>query len=83
MKQILAELDDAMLSALLEWRSRTGRSWKTKLWAAWMNGADERDPRGATLRKIRNQLGPTWLDKLRPRDLDTAAAERGVTALRS
>ena len=82
MSRNLAEFDDAMLSALLDWRQRNGRSWKERLQLAWMNGADEHDPRGSSLRKIRNQLCPTWLDKLRPRDLDAAAIARGVTALR-
>ena len=75
-------LDDEMLSALLDWRQRSGRSWKEKLQIAWMTGADERDPRGSSLRRIRNQLGPSWFDKLRPWDLAAAAAARGVSALR-
>ncbi len=76
------ELDDDMLSALLGWRHRHGRSWKIDLWAAWMNGTDERDPRGPALRAIRNRLGPTWLYSLRPKALDAEAARRGVTAAR-
>ena len=75
-------LDDAMLSALLDWRQRSGRSWKEKLQIAWMTGADERDPRGSSLRRIRNRLGPSWLEKLRPCDLDATAKLRGVTAVR-
>jgi len=71
-----------MISALLDWRQRAGRSWKEKLHIAWMTGADENDPRGSSLRHIRNHLGPTWLDKLRPKDLDATAARRGITALR-
>jgi len=76
------KLDDTMMSALLDWRQRAGRSSKEKLQIAWMTGADENDPRGSALRHIRNHLGPTWLDKLRPKDLDAAAARRGITALR-
>ncbi len=83
MSRNLDALDDAMMSALLDWRQRHGRSWKESLQVAWMSGADERDPRGWSLRRIRNHLGPTWLDRLRPKDLDAAAAARGVTALRN
>ena len=78
----LSKLDNEMISALLDWRQRSGRSWKEHLQLAWMTGADENDPRGSALRHIRNYLGPSWLDRLRPRDLDAAAAERGVIALR-
>lgn len=77
------ELDESMLLALLDWRQRHGRSWKIDLWAAWMNGTDARDPRGSSLRAIRNRLGPTWLDRLRPKDLDAEAVRRGLTAARS
>ena len=42
-----------------------------------MTGADENDPRGSALRHIRNHLGPSWLHRLRPRDLDAAAEKRG------
>jgi hypothetical protein len=76
------DMTDDMLSALLDWRQRHGRSWKLDLWAAWMNGADERDPHGPSLRMIRNRLGPSWLDTLRRKDLDAEAARRGVTTLR-
>lgn len=79
MTRTLDELDDAMLSALLDWRRRKGRSWKRQLWLAWINGADERDPRGASLRHIRNRLGPTRLDQLRPRDLEAAGEARQIT----
>ena len=81
-KSTFDDMTDDMLSALLDWRQRHGRSWKTDLWAAWMNGADASDPRGASLRTIRNRLGPSWLDGLAPRDLDAEAARRGVAALR-
>lgn len=76
------KLDDAMMSALLDWRQCNGRSWKERLQIAWMTGTDQRDPRSSSLRHIRNHLGPSWLDKLRTKDLDAAAARRGITALR-
>lgn len=72
------DLDDEMLSALLDWRQRMGRSWKIDLWAAWMNGSDANDSRGSSLRRIRNRLGPSWLDRLRPKDIDAEAARRGI-----
>lgn len=76
------DVGDDMLSALLDWRQRRGRFWKNELLAAWMNGTDELDARGSALRTIRNRFGPTWLDRLRPRDLDAEAGRRGITALR-
>lgn len=77
-KSQLSKLDDAMFTALLDWRKRNGRRWKTALWAAWMNGRDELDQHGASLRRIRNQLGPTWLDKLQPKELESEARRRGI-----
>jgi hypothetical protein len=82
-KSTFENMTDDMLSALIDWRERHGRSWKTDLWAAWMNGADASDPRGPSLRAIRNRLGPTWLDRLRPKDLVAEAARRSVTAEQS
>ena len=83
MSRALDELDDDRMSALLDWRQRNGRSWRVKLQIAWMTGADQNDPRGSGLRHIRSHLGPSWLDRLRPCDLDAAAVKRGVTALRN
>jgi hypothetical protein len=82
-KLTFENMTDDMLSALIDWRERHGRSWKTDLWAAWMNGSDASDPRGSSLRAIRNQLGPSWLDNLRPKDLVAEAASRGVSAEQS
>ena len=78
-KSTFENMTDDMLSALIDWRERHGRSWKTDLWTAWMNGSDASDPRGSSLRAIRNQLGPSWLDNLRPKDLVAEAARRGMT----
>ena len=82
MSRTLDELDDDRMSALLDWRQRTGLSWKERLQIAWMTGADERDPRSSSLRHIRNYLGPTWLDEMRPKDLHAAATRRGITPVR-
>jgi hypothetical protein len=76
-------IEDAQVAALLGFRERHGRSWKTDLWAAWMNGSDASEPGGAALRELRNRRGPSWLDGLKPKDLDAEAQGRGVTALRN
>ena len=67
-------LADDELHALLDWRCSHGRGWKTALWAAWMTGRDAGGEHGSVLRRIRNRRGPAWLDALRPKDLDAAAA---------
>ena len=77
-----ADIDDAQIAALLRFRESHGRWWKSDLWAAWMNGSDANEPGGAALRQLRNHAGPSWLDTLRPKDLDSEAERRGVTALR-
>lgn len=71
----------AMWRALLDFRARHGRYWKRALSLKWMNGSDEFEPFSASLRMVRNQLGPTWLYALRPAALDAAA--RRLTALDS
>jgi hypothetical protein len=82
-KTKFSEVNDSQIVALLLFRERHGRSWKINLWAAWINGDDTREPGGAALRQLRNRSGPSWLDSLRPKDLDAEAARRGVTALRN
>lgn len=78
-----AGVDDNQIAALIGFRGRHGRSWKLDLWAAWMNGNDANEPGGAALRQLRNQKGPSWLDSLRPGDLDAEAVRRGATELRN
>lgn len=68
-----------MWRALLDFRTRHGRYWKRALSCKWMNGSDEFEHFSASLRMVRNQLGPTWLYALRPAALDAAA--RHLTAL--
>lgn len=68
-----------MWRALLDFRTRHGRYWKRALSRKWTNGSDEFEHFSASLRMVRNQLGPTWLYALRPAALDTAA--RRLTAL--
>ncbi|WP_225010189.1 hypothetical protein [Novosphingobium percolationis] len=62
-----------MWRALLDFRARHGRYWKRVLSLKWMNGSDEFEHFSASLRMVRNQLGPTWLYALRPAALDIAA----------
>ena len=63
----LTKLDDEMMSALLDWRQRAGRSWKEKLQIG-MTGADENDPRGSALRAYPQSLsahpGSTGCDRV-------------------
>lgn len=44
------------IDALRHYASENGRSWKSKLNLAWMNGQSN-----GTLQQIRNQFGPSWL----------------------
>ena len=62
-----------MWRALLDFRERHGRYWKRALSLKWMNGNDEFEHLSASLRMVRNQLGPTWLYALRPAALEAAA----------
>lgn len=62
-----------MWRTLLDFRERHGRYWKRALSLKWMNGSDEFEHFSASLRMTRNQLGPTWLNALRPAALDAAA----------
>lgn len=65
-----AILNDAEWIALLDFRDRHGRTWSFALWTAWQNGNDVLQPHGATLRAIRNRLGPSWLETLTARQLE-------------
>lgn len=62
----------AMWRALASFRARHGRYWKRALTDLWMNGGDLDEPCGAALRNVRNRLGPVWLYRLRPGQLDAA-----------
>ncbi len=62
-----------MWRALLDMRARRGRYWQRALLDMWRTGADEREPFAASLRLVRNQLGPTWLGRLSASSLDAAA----------
>lgn len=68
-----------MWRALIAFRTRYGRIWKSALAMRWMNGTDENEPLGASLRELRNHFGPSWLHALRRRALDEA--ERRIALL--
>ncbi len=56
----LRALTDEEVAALRAYKAREGRSWKTALWAAWMNA----QPAGLLL-DLRGSHGPTWLASYR------------------
>jgi len=47
----------------VQWISVSGRSWKRRLAYAWADGNYHGFDRFGILQQIRNQFGPTWLDK--------------------
>ena len=51
-------------AALRAYALRNGRFWKRRLWAAWIDGADAKEPEGAVLRQIRNTHGPSLLTRI-------------------
>ena len=57
-------------AALRAYALRNGRFWKRRLWAAWINGADAKEPEGAVLRQIRNTHGPLLFTRLGLSHLD-------------
>ncbi|MDF0491457.1 hypothetical protein PX699_16770 [Sphingobium sp. H39-3-25] len=75
----MTEPDDDMWRALVDFRARHGRRWKDQLSMKWMNGQDESEPLGGSLRRVRNHLGPSWLCDLEKSILD--AAERRLANL--
>jgi len=56
--------DRAGARALIDFRNRHGRYWKAALAALWSSGGDADHPDGPSLRRLRNQAGPAWLDGL-------------------
>lgn len=69
----MVEPDDRMWRALLDFRTRHGSRWKDVLTIKWMNGEDAHERCSASLRAVRNHLGPTWLCELKKSTLDKAA----------
>ncbi|WP_454858761.1 hypothetical protein [Rhizobium binxianense] len=59
----LPPLTDEEVQVLQDYAGKHGRYWKTVLNRVWMGEAPYDD--GATLRRLRNSHGPTWLDRYR------------------
>ena len=51
--------------ALRRFRDSHGRTWKSKLRELWPVAALDRHPDAAALRRIRNAVGPSGLDRIR------------------
>lgn len=58
----LTEEEDATLNAYAEYH---GKRWKQQLLNDWLTGKDAQFPNGHLLRRIRNRLGPQWLENLK------------------
>lgn len=59
-RQIDRDLTADEARAVEVYASKHGRTWKSKLRAAWMSGGME-DGTGGILRSLRNSHGPSWL----------------------
>ncbi len=64
----LDDLEPEQRAALIAFRDKYGRTWKTELNDRWLNGKDASEPNGHLLRQIRNRQGPTWLNNLKRED---------------
>jgi hypothetical protein len=67
MKTAKLEVNDNQYQALQKAKKHWGRTWKSKLRECWKNGiypASLRDCK-AELQQVRNEGGPTWLQKFR------------------
>lgn len=54
------QLTDNELAALQEYAAKHGRTWKRNLRTDWMNGHCT-----GYLQAIRNEFGPSWLQKFK------------------
>ena len=57
-------------AALRAYALRNARFWKRRLWVAWIDGSDAKEPEGAVLRQIRNTHGPSLLTRIGLSQLD-------------
>ncbi len=62
------------LAAVAAFAARHGRTWRADLAAAWLSGADAREPDGHLLRQVRNRFGPAWLRRVTVADLAAVPA---------
>jgi hypothetical protein len=59
--QLMAEITVEELTVLRSFAARYGRNWKAHLRWQWEHGYDDYQENAATLRSLRNRLGPSWL----------------------
>lgn len=59
------ELTTDQREALVRFKGKQGRYWKSRLVALWINGRDERAEDSALLRQVRNSLGVDGLSKVK------------------
>lgn len=52
------------IKALLAWAEANGRTWKSKLDAAWMKAGEGVPGYCPALQQVRNQFGPSWLVRM-------------------
>lgn len=70
MKSALDELNTEQRAAIIQFRERFGRNWKSKLMAGWLRAAYP-----GALQQIRNELGPEWLAKVKESDFRVQAGD--------
>ena len=70
-KSALEALSEEQRAALTAFREEHGRTWKSTLHAGWLRAAYP-----GPLQQIRNEFGPSWLNKLTPADFDLAQGAR-------
>lgn len=51
------------VAALDQFQRSYGKYWKRELLKKWREGTDDAEPGGCYLRQVRNNLGPTWLQR--------------------
>lgn len=64
-----------VLDAIRRFRERAGRAWKSKLWLCWEKASypswvTDRDKNYLQYARNASGYGPTWLDKLKTKDLE-------------
>jgi hypothetical protein len=58
-------INNEQKEALQQFKSKHGRNWKLELRLRWMRGTDVNEANGHLLRQVRNNVGPSGLDKIR------------------
>ena len=70
MKSALDELNTEQRAAIVQFRERFGRNWKSKLMTGWLRAAYP-----GALQQIRNEIGPEWLAKIKESDFKATAED--------